>query len=149
MTLHEQAILTANALRNMAIYIRENGGVPDGAELVMYDQADDLQRAASLAPTVLDSAVANFAELVLLFHSASPWDSAKMDRWHALQTPILRISDADMSELARRENRQHGFVEVTTKGLCDLARILTAARDTLSVQGERLRPAAGKDPDRS
>lgn len=59
-----------------------------------------------------------FTKLVLLYHSGSPWDQRKQDEWIQLQMVILKLS------YAHHPYRRYPTGDVTSKELCDLARII-------------------------
>lgn len=56
-------------------------------------------------------------EAVLVFHSGSPWDSAKRQRWDEICGELLPkgLNDYGLYD------RTHGF-DATTKTLCDVVR---------------------------
>lgn len=57
-------------------------------------------------------------EAVLLFHSASPWDATKRQKWDAICAELLPQSFNDYGLY----DRTHGF-DATTKMLCDVVRV--------------------------
>lgn len=59
-----------------------------------------------------------FAQMTILFHSASPWNAEKRDEWRRLQTVIQRYAYGDRPAQLSRD-----FNEATTKVLCDYARM--------------------------
>lgn len=63
----------------------------------------------------------NFVRLALLFYWAGEWDLQKRLSWDNLQAPILNLPGG--KELWRHAETA-GYQEATTRGLCNLARVL-------------------------